>query len=957
MRNLSANALAKIAATHGNEPITIIEIDWIVDEGSKLYADRTVGAIQGKILQVSNLDNVISVSNNDSSQELSLILDDTDGTIKAILNTRDVHKRSARVYQWFEGMDLDDRFLLFAGKISSPIIWNERDRTVSFTIISQLEDKEVGFSAEEGQFPWIPSDILDKAWPMIFGKVQDVPAMQFNLAVKGTTLCGVGIISGNDFNIGFPMGGNDNSFAIQMAGMTAQIDHLGKVYAAYSDSTIADADERADAAKEQQEDLINQRTAMQGEKWKNEVCALHNRGASVTRPTDLGCNPVRVLGGEDFPQDEGMTIRIGQGLFTGYFDGDQFHISDRLHEEHEAKAEEIYNRYVPSSVSTNPGSVTITAGGQVVGTDEAIEEWCNPTITPSTIVQTWNFKTNVGTREIKTTSQIIIPAGSILSGNRPAQISQYYWAEAGSTVDIASSEPLTYVCSIVPGTVLAVKAYKTFENERKLINVPSDLYVVQVTDYGVITAVEVVIDKPLSTITDQGWDDTIYVTFESDIGPHTCDILEYIIDNYTDLSFDSTSFTNIRAALDPFPMNFPILEKKSALTVLQEIAFQARCALWISNGVFYIKYLPEEPSSDATVTVSDIDAEKGIEVELSSTEDLVTRMNVEWRISWNEDDPNKVILRHNVKKYGTQTEDYFFYCFNQPDIVLKAATFWLVRKANTWKKIKFKTYLQMLNLETFDTVTLDFGSQDYVSTSPVKSIVEEATYNSDDQTINFTCHTPVRSGEMVEYEFFWPSSLTVQDTYPTDQDVADGYAGGDGIGTGATGHLPIGFTDPDDWGSGVVWVGGPNVVFSGPADHGESVITDIDFVAQPVIFTNQYAELDIIANPDPDLSQIYKVDMELGGLGPMDHDTVGIDIRKTPFFDSDEGEDAEVATLDTFFKSINDEEEDARLVVDCDESLWADEEQEDGKEFHFKYDDEGEKFGAGTAFLFEPEDE
>jgi len=957
MRNLSANALAKIATTHGNEPITIVEVDWITDEGSKLYADRTTSAVQGKILEVGNLDNVISVSSNDSSQELSLTLDDTDGTIKAILDTNDVHKRSARVYQWFEGMDFTDRFLLFAGKISSPIAWNERDRTVSFTIISQLEDKEVGFSAEEGQFPWIPSDILDKAWPMIFGKVQDVPAMQFNLAVKGTTLCGVGIISGNDFNIGFPMGGNDNSFAIQMAGMTAQIDHLGKVHAAYDDSSIADAGEKSDDAKDQQEDLINQRTAMQGEKWKNEVCALHNRTASVTRPTDLGCNPVRVLGGEDFPQNEGMTIRIGQGLFTGHFVDDLFHISDRLHEEHEAKAEEIYNRYVASSVSTNPGSVTITTDGRVVGTDEAIEEWCNPTITPSTIIQTWAFKTNVGTREIKSSTQIIIPAGSILSGNRPSQISQYYWAEAGSTVDIASSEPLTYVCSIVPGTVLAVKAYKTFENERKLINVPSDLYEVQVTDYGVITAVEVVIDKPLSTITDQGWGDTIYVTFESDIGPHTCDILEYIIDNYTDLSFDSTSFTNIRASLDPFPMNFPILEKKSALTVLQEIAFQARCALWISNGIFYIKYLPEEPSSDATITVSDIDAESGIEVELSSTEDLVTRMNVEWRISWNEDDPNKVILRHNVKKYGTQTEDYFFYCFNQPDIVLKAATFWLVRKANTWKKIKFKTYLQMLNLETFDTVTLSFGSQNYVSTSPVKSIVEEATYNSDDQTIDFTCHTPVRSGEMVEYEFFWPSSLTVQDTYPTDQDVADGYAGGDGIGTGATGHLPIGFTDPDDWGSGVVWVGGPNVVFSGPADHGESVITDVDFAAQPVIFTNQYAELDIIANPDPDLSQIYKVDMELGGLGPMDHDTVGVDIRKTPFFDSDEGEDAEVATLDTFFKSINDEDEDARLVVDCDESLWADEEQEDGKPYHFKYDEDGEKFGAGTAFLYEPDEE
>jgi hypothetical protein len=98
-------------------------------------------------------------------------------------------------------------------------------------------------------------------------------------------------------------------------------------------------------------------------------------------------------------------------------------------------------------------------------------------------------------------------------------------------------------------------------------------------------------------------------------------------------------------------------------------------------------------------------------------------MIVEWRISWAEDEPNKVILRHNVKKYGTQQETFDFYCYNQPDIILKVATFWLIRKANTWKKISFKTYLQKLELETFDTVTLDFGTQDYVSTSPVKAIV------------------------------------------------------------------------------------------------------------------------------------------------------------------------------------------------------------------------------------------
>jgi hypothetical protein len=397
-------------------------------------------------------------------------------------------------------------------------------------------------------------------------------------------------------------------------------------------------------------------------------------------------------------------------------------------------------------------------------------------------------------------------------------------------------------------------------------------------------------------------------------------------------------------------MNFPILDKKSALNVLQEIAFQARCALWLSNGTFYIKYLPEEPSSDQTITVSDIDAEEGLTVELTSTEDLVTRMNVEWRISWNEDDPNKIILRHNVKKYGTQQEDFFFYCFNQPDIVLKAATFWLIRKANTWKKVRFKAYLQLLNLEVFDTVLLSLGS-DYVSTGDIKAVVDEASYNSDDQTIDFTVSTPIKSGTMVEYEFYWPSQVSVTRKFPTDFELENGYAGGDGIGAEATGNLPIGYTDPDDWGSGVVWVGGPNVVFTGPADYGENTPSDIGFVAQDVIFTEQYAELDVSANPDPDMTQIYKDDMELGSLGPMEFDGLVIDIRKTIVIDSNLGEDGPKSKFHTFFKTIMADGTDGKLVVDCDESLWTNSESGEGKEFHFKYDDEGEKFGAGTAWL------
>ena len=215
------------------------------------------------------------------------------------------------------------------------------------------------------------------------------------------------------------------------------------------------------------------------------------------------------------------------------------------------------------------------------------------------------------------------------------------------------------------------------------------------------------------------------------------------------------------------------MEQKNAVQLLQEIAFQARCALWISDGAFYLKYLPEEPTPADTITISDIDADNGIEVELTATEDLVTKMKIKWRLSWTAvsdrpEDTNEqtIILRHNVAKYGLQEQDYDFYIYNQPDIVYKCGTFWMIRNSITWKRIKFKTFLNKLNLETFDAVTLDFASP-YVANGPVLAVVEKASYSSADNLVDFQCLVPVAAGTMEKYKFYWPSALPTTDTWPT----------------------------------------------------------------------------------------------------------------------------------------------------------------------------------------------
>ena len=136
-------------------------------------------------------------------------------------------------------------------------------------------------------------------------------------------------------------------------------------------------------------------------------------------------------------------------------------------------------------------------------------------------------------------------------------------------------------------------------------------------------------------------------------------------------------------------------------------------------------------------------------------------------------------------------KDYDWYIFNQPDIVLKMATFWLIRLSSAWKRVKFRTYLHKLALEAFDCVTLD--ATGYVASGPVKMVVEKADYNSADNCIDFECATPVRAEPWYRTPFTGPRPAAIDDLAPQ-ADIDSGNAGGGGLGTNASGTLPVGDT-------------------------------------------------------------------------------------------------------------------------------------------------------------------
>ena len=209
--------------------------------------------------------------------------------------------------------------------------------------------------------------------------------------------------------------------------------------------------------------------------------------------------------------------------------------------------------------------------------------------------------------------------------------------------------------------------------------------------------------------------------------------------------------------------------------LIQDIAWQARCSVWVNNGVAYVRYLSETPTPIATLSASD--ALPGtFQIEYTNTEDLVTKFVAEWLPDYSQEDTNKIVLRYNLPKYGEVEQNYNFFIYNIEELVNHSATFWMIRKANTWKRVRFNTPLHKMAIETMDAVTLSFAAG-LIASGDIVAVAEKAQYDSANNTMSFEFWTGIRAGEMTTYDYAWPANLDTNKMYPSVDEINLGYAG------------------------------------------------------------------------------------------------------------------------------------------------------------------------------------
>lgn len=748
-RNFPDAIKAEIAKQYGAEPLLVVEVEW-ADGSFVAYADQKLNGEEypyPKLVSVGNFDTTRIVAGGSDSQEVSVVLDDIDGSIREIVDEHDVHLNKARISLCFQGVPFEARALMFEGNINSPMVWDEGARTYSFNILSKIESLEAGFTMEDGSFSFVDPKQQNKPWPLVFGEVCNMQTVPITALRKGFLGEGVGI---KDPTI------EDRLCQARKLQCPTKVDATGE------DGSVGGIGGTSG--------FVNVRQGKPDpacvKRRFDKICEILTEKVQQEQYVKTSFT---VRGGGEFPQNQKITILINEVRFDGIMVGETFTVLQVYHPD----LDEI----------DNPPCMDIS--GPKWGWRRKPSEDDNPVV-PAECADggSSNFDRD-----------LVSGSGYSWDYFNLFERSRFIWLPPGTDVYLAEEAEQIHIVSLLPGTVTQVAAYRNYADTSLLLEVDTDLYTVETVDYTGYDVVELHLTKPLSTIQDEDWDDEIFVSFTSSIGPNPVDIIEWLVEKYTDFEIDTASFASVESDLTDYPTNFFIKSRPSVLELIRDIAYQARCAVYIRDNTVYLVYLSKEPTSIRTLTEDDI-LSNSFRISHTATEDLETRQTITWsngEAGVFKSDPTEFdfTLKHNIPEYGLFDADYDWYTMNIFEMVQKSATFWLIRKSKTWKHVEFETPLTHLDLDVFDCVTLNLSQ--FPTT---KVVIEESNYDADANVMRFKAWTPILSGTDSEYYWAWPAAKDQYAIWPLDGTLS----GGDGVGITVIppeGHPLRGDYDPD----------------------------------------------------------------------------------------------------------------------------------------------------------------
>jgi len=317
-----------------------------------------------------------------------------------------------------------------------------------------------------------------------------------------------------------------------------------------------------------------------------------------------------------------------------------------------------------------------------------------------------------------------------------------------------------YVVSEYPSTeVVEVFAWRTYGEQEIFVPVPSSYYTIHLS-YAIgtrnVTAIE--FTKPLSQYENEKWKDDIYVSVRSTLPNNTSDVIKWLIQTYTSYGVDTASFDAAKLDLAAYPSNFALFTKQNVIALIEEIAWQARCAIFVHNGVISIKYLSKDMPSNYNLSKTDV-LLKTLQLSFTTIEDIYTKMTSTWKLDYSDRDEmqKKIVYSNNINQFGLRTLEKEIYIYNIEELAKMTAYFWGYRYSNSWRIAEYPTLLRTLALELFDCVAHNIST---ISSFIIRGMIEDISHDSVANEISIKAQLASRAGQHsggqpVEDPYFW----------------------------------------------------------------------------------------------------------------------------------------------------------------------------------------------------------
>lgn len=762
-KKVSQGAISFLRQQTGTEPAIVIGIAWNL--GTSWYSSREAYGYTSNVMQVGSVRSQKRVDSMSTTSSVNVTFSDTDGSMSRIMNGRNMEKAPAVVYLAFGGGSTNDFVELIRGVTVGPAQWDEGARTMSFDIESIVTSDELGYSATREDFDDLAEGAYGVPWPMIFGSCAHVPALKVREHTKGFL-----------------------KFPIQLY-------------------------------KRPSYRLINDKKNIRLNPNPDVFCYV------AEPPTK---NKFWVEGGDKFPQGKEISLSILDTIFKGSFAGDLFTVTEsnaprfvkvKFGARSGADAQNysvawiaddkisLVNHHIYFKVNSayvwyayvvkqegkkiwfkNPVVSPVTNKLVLINSAHQIQGAYVTPVNGMTSETIFAIQRQITKLEFRTDVPDKDKFGKLKSFFDKAEQSASAWWQASSDEEVHlwdQEDPDIYIASLIElSEIIAVfgkRKIKTDDGKTKDIfeQVPTQYYEVQLKANYKINANSpsgLLFYKALESYVDQGWTGELYVTGTSTVGPNSARIIKWILQNYTTLKPDP-SFNSVITKVSALEAHFALFDKRDALKVAQEIAFQSRCGLIMDSERIGIRFLAEQPVGSLIVTEENTEFDSLTRTS-TPTSDVATKLIATWTETYREKHRlGEVHQKHvtsaervlnslvpsnrrsksetrytyrleNVKQYGLQIREEACYIYPVEENVQIFLNFWGHRLANSWQLVNLKLPLDAVLLQVWDGVTFNYTDGSLLATVLILGQVESVDVNPSDWSVSLGVWLPRKAGSI-----------------------------------------------------------------------------------------------------------------------------------------------------------------------------------------------------------------